>query len=53
VTAHHLYPSLRIASKAKEESTITKMHRAGAELCIVPEIIAGLDIGNAVFGRVS
>jgi len=52
VTAHHLYPSLRIVSKAKEESTITKMHRAGAELCIVPEIIAGLDIGNAVFGRV-
>ncbi len=53
VTAHHLYPELRIAAKAKEESTIPKMHRAGAELCIVPEVLAGLDMGDFILAKVS
>ncbi|MGC8652109.1 MAG: NAD-binding protein [Candidatus Micrarchaeia archaeon] len=53
VTAHHLYPELRLIAKAKEEPTITKMHRAGADLCIIPEVLAGLDIGDSIIAKVS
>ncbi|MGC8495865.1 MAG: NAD-binding protein [Candidatus Micrarchaeia archaeon] len=45
ITVHHRYPELRIITKASLESTATKMHRAGAELCIVPEVLAGIDMG--------
>ncbi|MGC8669562.1 MAG: NAD-binding protein [Candidatus Micrarchaeia archaeon] len=52
VTARHLYPNLQIISKAKEELTITKMQRGGADVCIIPEVIAGIDIGSTVIKHV-
>jgi voltage-gated potassium channel len=48
ITVHHRYPGLRIITKASLESTATKMHRAGAELCVVPEVLAGLDMGSNI-----
>ncbi|MEM3227912.1 MAG: NAD(P)-binding protein [Candidatus Micrarchaeaceae archaeon] len=50
VTAHYLNKGLRIISKASQESTVTKMHKAGAALCVVPEILAGVEIGNYLSG---
>ena len=44
----HIYPNVPIIVRAEQTSTITKLHRAGAVLCIVPEMLAGMDIGYAV-----
>ena len=48
VTAHYLNPGINIISRAREETSVTKMHRAGAGLCVVPEVLAGLDIGDII-----
>ncbi len=53
VTAHHLYPKLRIISRAKEEPTIPKMHRGGAELAVIPEVLAALEMSNNIVKTVS
>ncbi len=54
VTAKHLNPKVKIISRATEEDTgITKMQRAGAEMCVVPEILAGIEIGSELQGKVS
>ncbi len=53
VTAKHLNPKVKIISRAADEDTgITKMQRAGAEMCIVPEILAGVEIGSALLEKV-
>ncbi|MGC8622798.1 MAG: potassium channel family protein [Candidatus Micrarchaeia archaeon] len=46
VTAHYLNSKVKIISKASQESSVTKMHRAGAALCVVPEILAGIEAGD-------
>ena len=48
VTAHYLNPDINIVSRAREEASVTKMHRAGAGLCVVPEVLAGLDMGDII-----
>lgn len=48
LAAKNIYANVPIIVRAEQTSTITKLHRAGAALCIVPEILAGMDIGYAV-----
>lgn len=48
VTARHTDPHIRIISRAREQSSVTKMQRAGAEYCLIPEIVAGLEMGENV-----
>ena len=48
LAAKHVYANVPIIVRAEQTSTITKLHRAGAVLCIVPELLAGIDIGYAV-----
>jgi len=48
VAAHYLNPGINIISRAREEASVTKMHRAGAGLCVVPEVLAGLDMGDII-----
>jgi len=48
VTAHHMHQEVRIISRAMHESSIRKMQRAGASLCLVPEVVAGVEIGETV-----
>jgi voltage-gated potassium channel len=48
VTARHLKKEMEIISTAKEEESVTKMHRAGADLCVVPEILTGIEMGNCL-----
>jgi voltage-gated potassium channel len=54
VTARHIKKDIEIISAAKGEGSVTKMHKAGADLCVVPEILTGLEIGNYLIekGRV-
>jgi voltage-gated potassium channel len=51
VTAHYLNPGINIIARARDEASVTKMHRAGAGLCVVPEVLAGLDIGDIISRR--
>ena len=46
VTAHHMAPKLKIISRARSETSIRKMQRAGAELCLVPEVVVGIEVGD-------
>ncbi len=48
ITAKHANPNILIVARAKDEFAVPKMHRAGASLCIVPEILAGLELGNSI-----
>jgi hypothetical protein len=51
VTARHLNDKIRIIARAKDSGTITKIHRAGAELCVVPEVLAGIELGDAIISK--
>lgn len=48
VTAHHMVPELKIISRARSESSIRKMQRGGANLCLVPEVVAGIELGQRI-----
>lgn len=48
LTARYLNPKVNIISRARDETAVTKMHRAGAGLCVVPEVLAGLDMGDMI-----
>jgi voltage-gated potassium channel len=50
VTARHMNPSVEIITRVREESAITKMHRGGANFCLVPEEVAGIEIGKRITG---
>jgi voltage-gated potassium channel len=48
LTARELNPNLVIATRAVSEEVVTKMHRAGAHVVVLPEVIAGLELGKEV-----
>lgn len=48
VTAHHMCPEVKIIARAKHIANVTKMQRGGAELCLVPEVVAGLELGEQI-----
>ena len=48
VTAHHISPHVKIIARAQSESTIRKMQRGGASLCLVPEVVAGIELGEMI-----
>lgn len=50
VTARHVNSKVEIITRVREESTITKMHRGGANLCLVPEEVAGIELGKRITG---
>ncbi|MFI5412731.1 MAG: potassium channel family protein [Candidatus Micrarchaeales archaeon] len=51
ITARHLNKGIKIIARAGDSNSITKIHRAGAELCVVPEVLAGLDLGDAIIAK--
>lgn len=51
VTAHHANSSVKILARAREDSAVSKMHRAGATLCVVPEVLTGLELGNKLMEK--
>jgi hypothetical protein len=48
VTAHHSNPKVKIIARARSETSVRKMQRGGAELCLVPEVVAGLELGESI-----
>ena len=52
VTARYLNGAIQILTRAKREASVSKMHRAGAGLCVVPEVLAGLEIGEVIEDRI-
>ncbi len=48
VTAHHMYPNVTVISRARQIANVTKMQRGGADLCLVPEVVAGLELGERI-----
>jgi len=51
ITVHHLNDRIKILSRVRDQQAVPKMHRAGATLCVVPEILAGLDIGSKIVSK--
>jgi voltage-gated potassium channel len=48
VTAKHVRNDAMIITRASEEVNIGKMKRGGAKLCLVPEVVAGQELGDSV-----
>ncbi len=52
VTAKHLNGKVRILSRVSDENLQTKMQRAGAELVVLPEVLAAIDLGSYMRSKV-
>ncbi|MGC8572080.1 MAG: potassium channel family protein [Candidatus Micrarchaeia archaeon] len=50
ITAKHLNNNIKIISNANDIHTVNKMKRAGASLCVIPEILSGEEIGEVLVG---
>jgi hypothetical protein len=48
VTARHMAPNLKIISRARSDNSVRKMQRGGANLCLVPEVVAGIELGDKI-----
>ena len=48
VTAKHAYPNAKIITRASDEINISKMKRGGAQVCLVPEVVAGQELGDSM-----
>ena len=46
IGSRRLNSEISIISRARDEQNVVKMQRAGANLCIIPELVAGLDLGT-------
>jgi len=48
LTARELSPSIRIVARASEMSSVSKLHRAGANHVVMPDAIGGLHMANLI-----
>jgi hypothetical protein len=48
VTTHHMEPNMKIITRARAETSVRKMQRGGASLCLVPEVVAGVELGERI-----
>jgi len=46
LTAKHLNNNIKIITKVSNIGLENKMKRAGASICVIPEIVAGIEIGD-------
>jgi voltage-gated potassium channel len=51
LTARELNPDLLIASRAVSEEVVSKMHRAGASIVVLPEVVGGMELGKEMVRR--
>lgn len=51
LTARELNPDLLIASRAVSEEVVNKMHRAGAGIVVLPEVVGGMELGKEMVRR--
>ncbi len=48
LTANDINPSLLIGARADSEAAIRRLHRAGAEIVVLPEIVGGLQLAKEI-----
>ncbi|HLE07099.1 MAG TPA: NAD(P)-binding protein [archaeon] len=48
LTANEINPNLTIAARAHSESVVPKLHKAGAQLIVLPEVTGGLELGREI-----
>lgn len=48
MTAQDLNPKLLLASRADEESAVTRLHKIGAQIVVLPEVVGGKQLAHAV-----
>ena len=51
ITAKHLKKDINIIAMSSDSSTVTKMHRGGAGLCVIPEVLTGIEIGETITNK--
>ena len=52
LTAKELNPDLSVAARANDENIVSKLKHAGAEVVILPEVVGGLKLANALMGDI-
>lgn len=48
MTASELNPNLLIAAEAKSETAVKRLHRIGAQIVVMPQVVGGKQLANAV-----
>lgn len=48
MTASELNPDLLIAAEAKSENAVKRLHRIGAQIVVMPQVVGGKQLANAV-----
>jgi voltage-gated potassium channel len=52
LTAKELNADLSIAARANDENIVSKLKHAGAEVVILPEVVGGLKLADALMGDI-
>ncbi|NUN11667.1 NAD-binding protein [Candidatus Micrarchaeota archaeon] len=50
LTAKDLNPRIHVATRAFGEDAVGKLHKAGADLVVVPDVVAGLELSREALG---
>lgn len=48
LTSNDINPDLLIGARADSEDAIRRLHRAGAEIVVIPEIVGGIELAKAI-----
>ncbi len=48
ITAKEFNPNIMVAARAHSESVVSKLHKAGATIVVLPEIVGGLELGREI-----
>ncbi len=52
LTAKELNPGVKVASRASDEKIVPKLEHAGADMVILPEVLGGIKLAEAMLGNV-
>ena len=52
LTAKEINPDLSVAARANDEKIVSKLKHAGAEVVILPEVVGGLKLADALLGDI-
>jgi voltage-gated potassium channel len=52
LTAKEFNPDISIAARANDENIVSKLKHAGAEVVILPEVVGGMKLADAILGDI-
>jgi voltage-gated potassium channel Kch len=47
MSASELNPKLHLAAKAEEEHAVDRLHKVGAKIVVLPQVVGGRQLANA------